>query len=351
MTDASDVEFGLDTFGDVTVDLEGAPISQAQTIRNVVAEGRLADEVGVDAFGLGEHHRVEFAVSSPEVVLAGIASVTERIKLGSAVTVLSSDDPVRVWQRFSELDAISGGRAEVILGRGSFIESFPLFGYSLDDYEELFEQKLALWVRLLEEAPVRWEGGLRPAIPGIEVYPKTESGHIRTWVGVGGSPQSVVRAAHHGLPLTLAIIGGDPRRFAPFIRLYRQALEEIAQQRGAEPQPLPVAVHSPGFVARTDEEAYERFVPFFMQQRAKIGAERGWPPPRPDEVRGEIEHGALHLGSPETVARKVAATVRDLGVQRFDLKYSGSMPHEYAMESIELYGREVLPMVKDLLAG
>jgi len=345
------VQFGVDTFGDVTVDRSGERISQAQTIRNVVAEGRLADEVGLDAFGLGEHHRIEFAVSNPEVVLAAIAGVTERIKLGSAVTVLSSDDPVRVWQRFSELDAISGGRAEVILGRGSFIESFPLFGYSMSDYEELFEQKLDLWVRLLEEGPVTWEGGMRPPIDGLEVYPKTESGRITTWVGVGGSPQSVVRAASHGLPLTLAIIGGDPRRFAPFIRLYHQARQEILHDREVLGDPLPVAVHSPGFVARTDEEAYERFVPFFIEQRTKIGAERGWPPPRPDEVREEIAHGALHLGSPETVARKVAATVRDLGIQRFDLKYSGSMPHEYAMESIDLYGREVIPMVKDMLAS
>ncbi len=349
VADAGDVRFGLDTFGDVTVDLEGRPISQAQTIRNVVAEGRLADEVGIDAFGVGEHHRVDFAVSNPEVVLAGIAAVTERIRLGSAVTVLSSDDPVRVWQRFSELDAISGGRAEVILGRGSFTESFPLFGYPLSDYEELFEQKLELWVRLLDEGPVHWDGGMRPAIDGLEIYPKTESGRIATWIGVGGSPQSVIRAASHGLPLTLAIIGGDVRRFAPFIRLFHQARQEIAHERRTLADPLPVAVHSPGFVARTDEEAFERFVPFFVEQRARIGAERGWPPPRPDEVRHEIEHGALHLGSPETVARKVAATVRDLGIQRFDLKYSGSMPHEYAMESIDLYGREVVPMVKDLL--
>jgi probable LLM family oxidoreductase len=345
------VQFGVDTFGDVTVDLEGERISQAQTIRNVVAEGRLADEVGIDAFGLGEHHRIEFAVSSPEVVLGAIAAVTQRIKLGSAVTVLSSDDPVRVWQRFSELDAISGGRAEVILGRGSFTESFPLFGYSMSDYEELFEQKLELWTRLLDEGPVTWEGGLRPAIGGINVYPKTETGRIMTWVGVGGSPQSVVRAASHGLPLTLAIIGGDPRRFAPFIKLYHQARQEISHDRGVLAEPLPVAVHVPGFVAHTDAEAFERFVPFFMEQRATIGAERGWPPPRVDEVRNEIEHGALHLGSPETVARKVAATVRDLGIQRFDLKYSGHMPHEYAMESIDLYGREVLPMVKDILAS
>jgi len=338
------LQFGVDTFGDVTVDREGARLSQPQVIRNVVEEGVLADQVGIDAFGLGEHHRHEFAVSTPETVLAAIAARTERITLGSAVTVLSSDDPVRVWQRFSTLDAISGGRAEVILGRGSFTESFPLFGYSLADYEQLFEQKLDLWVRLLDEGPVHWDGSMRPAIDGLEVYPKSESGRISTWVGVGGSPQSVVRAAKHGLPLTLAIIGGAPGRFLPFVGLYHQALEQLGM-----PQ-LPVAVHSPGFVAETDDLARERFVPYFMEQRAVIGAERGWPPPHPDEVRNEIEHGSLYVGSPETVARKIATTVRQLGIQRFDLKYSGPMPHEYSMEAIELYGTQVIPRVRELLA-
>lgn len=349
--DFEQVEFGLDTFGDVTVDAGGERVPYDQVIRNVVDEAVLADQVGIDFFGVGEHHRDDFAVSAPEIVLAAIAGRTRSIRLGTAVTVLSSDDPVRVFEKFATLDAVSDGRAEIILGRGSFTESFPLFGYPLSDYEELFEQKLDLWVRLLDEGPVQWEGGLRPPIDGLELYPKTESGRIKTWIGVGGSPQSVVRAAGYGLPLTLAIIGGDVRRFAPFIKLYHQALEEISHDRQVLTPTLPVAVHSPGFVAKTDEEAYERFVPFFIQQRTKIGAERGWPPPRPDEVRNEIAHGALHLGSPETVARKIAATVKDLGIQRFDLKYSGSMPHEYAMESIDLYGREVLPMVKDILAS
>jgi len=344
MIDPASLTFGVDTFGDVSVDTTGAPKHQAEVIRDVIEEGRLADEVGIDAFGLGEHHRHEFAVSSPEVVLAGIASVTERIRLGSAVTVLSSDDPVRVWQRFATLDAISGGRAEVILGRGSFTESFPLFGYSLADYEALFEEKLDLFHALLAERPVTWSGSLRPPLSGQEVYPKTESGRITTWVGVGGSPESVVRAARYHLPLTLAIIGGAPARFRPFVELFHRALDELELTR------LPVAVHSPGFVARTDEEAYERYVPHFIRQRAVIGAERGWPPPQPDEVRREIAEGALHLGSPETVARKIAATIRELGIDRFDLKYSGTMPHEHAMESIELYGNEVIPMVRDLLA-
>jgi alkanesulfonate monooxygenase SsuD/methylene tetrahydromethanopterin reductase-like flavin-dependent oxidoreductase (luciferase family) len=244
-----------------------------------------------------------------------------------------------VWQRFSAIDAISAGRAEITLGRGSFTESFPLFCYSLRDYEQLFEEKLALWARLLNEGPVQWGGGLRPAIDGIDIYPKTASGRIPTWIGVGGSPESVVRTARYGFGLILAIIGGDVRRFAPFIQLFREAREG-----------LPVAVHSPGFIAPTDEQAYERFAPFFIAQRTKIGRERGWPPPHPAEVRQEITHGALHLGSPETVARKIAATIGSLGVDRFDLKYSGSMPHEYAMEAIELYGTQVIPMVRDMLS-
>ncbi len=340
---ADEVTFGVDTFGAVTKDLDGDTVPQHQVIRNIVAEGRLADEAGVDHFGLGEHHRVEFAVSNPHTVLAGLATVTKRITLGTAVTVLSSDDPVRVWQQFAEIDALSNGRAEAVLGRGSFIESYGLFGYSLSDYDELFEEKLELFSALLDEGPVTWSGRLRPAPTGTQVYPKTAGGRIPAWIAVGGSPESVVRAARHGIPLMLAIIGGAPERFRPFVELYRRALDQLGQPE------LPIAVHSPGFVAASDEAAMERFVPYWLETRAKIGKERGWGPPSPDEVRNEIEHGALHLGSPETVARKIARTIRELGIQRFDLKYDGGMPHEYSLESIERYGTEVIPMVKDML--
>jgi len=343
--DFSGVTFGVDTFGAVTRDLEGRTVPQHQVIRDIVAEGRRADEVGVDHFGLGEHHRVEFAVSNPHTVLAGLATVTERITLGTAVTVLSSDDPVRVWQQFAEIDALSGGRAEAVLGRGSFIESYGLFGHSLDDYEQLFEEKLELFHALLGEGPVSWSGRLRAPLSEQEVYPKTAGGRIPAWVAVGGSAESVVRAARYGMPLMLAIIGGDPARFRPFVELYRRALDQFGQPE------LPIAVHSPGFVAATDEEAADRFVPYWLETRTKIGRERGWGPPSPDEVRHEIEHGALHLGSSETVARKVAATIRALGIQRFDLKYDGGMPHPYSMESIERYGAEVIPMVRELLSA
>jgi probable LLM family oxidoreductase len=339
------VEFGLDTFGDVTVGLDDAPVSQAQVIRNLVAEGVLADELGIDFIGVGEHHRVDFAVSTPETVLAGIATVTKNIHLGSAVTVLSSDDPVRVYQRFATVDALSNGRAEIILGRGSFTESFPLFGYDLSKYEQLFEEKLDLFAELIKEEPVTWQGTLRAGLTDQNVYPRTEGGHLKTWIGVGGSPESVVRAASHAMPLVLAIIGGDPARFAPYVDLFHRALAQM------EKPDLPIAVHSPGFIADTDDLAAEQYWPHHRVMRDRIGAERGWPPSTEGEFRNEIEHGSLYLGSPETVARKLANTIKTLGIQRFDLKYSaGTLPHELMMHSIELYGSKVLPMVKDILA-
>jgi len=341
----SPIEFGLDTFGDLTVDEKGEHLSYAQTIRDIVAEGVLAEEVGVDFFGVGEHHRDDFAVSSPETVLAGIATQTSRIRLGSAVTVLSSDDPVRVFQRFATVDALSNGRAEVILGRGSFTESFPLFGYDLSQYQELFEQKLDLFAELLKEQPVTWSGSLRPALYDQSVYPTTEGSGIPTWIGVGGSPESVVRAARYGMPLVLAIIGGDPERFAPYVDLFHRALEQLEQPR------LPVAVHSPGYIAETDEQAFEEYWPHHEVMFRRIGAERGWPPPTPNQLRQEARDGALYLGSPETVARKMATKIAALGVNRFDMKYSvGTLPHANLTRSIELYGTKVLPMVKDMLS-
>ncbi|CAN5144814.1 LLM class flavin-dependent oxidoreductase [soil metagenome] len=343
---ATPVEFGLDTFGDVTVGLDDSPVSQAQVIRNVVAEAVLADELGVDFIGVGEHHRVDFAVSTPETVLAGIATVTKNIHLGSAVTVLSSDDPVRVFQRFATVDALSNGRAEIILGRGSFTESFPLFGYDLSKYEVLFEEKLALFAELLKEQPVTWQGTQRAGLTNQDVYPRTGGGHLKAWVGVGGSPESVVRAATFSLPLVLAIIGGDPARFAPYVDLFHRALAQM------EKPDLPIAVHSPGYIADTDDEAAEQYFAHHKAMRDRIGAERGWGPSSRAEFDNEVQHGSLYLGSPETVARKLAKTIKTLGIQRFDMKYSaGTLPHERMMRSIELYGSKVLPMVKDMLAS
>lgn len=338
------LEFGLDTFGDVTRDAAGALISHAQVIRNVVDEAVLADELGLDFIGLGEHHRADFAISSPETVLAAVASRTRRIHLGSAVTVLSSDDPIRVFQRFATLDAVSNGRAEVILGRGSFTESFPLFGFDLRKYEELFEEKLDLFAALLSQQPVTWQGKLRPPLREQLVYPPVENGTLKTWIGVGGSPQSVVRAAHYDLPLMLAIIGGDPARFTPYVDLYHRAFREFGRPA------RPIGVHSPGYVAETDAQAREELWPDYKAMRDRIGKERGWPPMGRDEFVSEAEHGSLYVGSPETVARKIAKTAKALGISRFQLKYSaGPLPHEKLMRSIELYGRKVVPMVREMM--
>lgn len=339
---ANTLELGLDTFGDVTVDAAGRRLSHAQVLRDVVAEGVLADEVGLDFLGLGEHHRADFAVSAPDVVLAAIASRTSRIRLGSAVTVLSSDDPVRVFQRFSTLDAVSNGRAEVILGRGSFVESFPLFGYRLEDYNELFEEKLDLFAALLAQEPVTWSGRTRSPLEAQRVFPPTESGSLRTWVGVGGSPESVVRAARYGFPLMLAIIGGEPARFAPLVDLYHQALDHFGKPR------QPVGIHCHGHVSGTDERARDELWPHYAAMHAAIGRERGWPPmSRQQFDRSTEPDGALFVGSPETVAAKIVQVSNVLGLSRIDLKYSaGTLPHELAMTSIDLYGSKVAPMVR-----
>jgi probable LLM family oxidoreductase len=338
--------FGLDTFGDVTHDADDRPLSHAQTIRNLVEEGVLADELGLDFFGIGEHHTDDFPLSAADVVLAAIAARTKRIHVGSAVTVLSSDDPVRVFQRYSTLNAISNGRAEVILGRGSSIDSFPLFGYDLANYEELFEEKINLFAELLKGGPVTWEGKTRAPLTNQDVVPHTEFGPFPAWIGVGGSPQSVVRAAHYGFSLMLAIIGGSPSRFAPFSRLFHQALKTF--DRG----PLPVGVHSPGHVAETDEKAREDFWPRYLQVITHVAETRGFAIPTKESFMYEVgPRGALYIGSPETVAQKIAANLTALGANRFDLKYGmGGLSHEALMRNIELYGTQVIPRVRELLA-
>jgi probable LLM family oxidoreductase len=341
-----DLELGLDTFGEVTLDDDGSLVPQPRVIRNVLQEATLADELGLDFFAVGEHHRPDLAISAPEVALAAIAARTNRIHLASAVTILSTDDPVRVYERFATLDAISGGRAEVILGRGSFTESFPLFGYQLEDYDLLFEEKLALFAELLKEGPVTWSGQTRPPLTGQRVYPTTESGSLRTWIGVGGTPQSVLRAARYGFPLVVAIIGGQPMRFEPLIELYRRALREYGQPE------RPVAAHSPGHIADSDEQARDEVWPHYQAFYTKIGRERGWPPTtRAQFDTGSGPDGALFVGSPETVATKIVRVARGLGLSRFDLKYSmGTLPHPKLIRSIELYGTKVAPLVKEALA-
>ena len=337
---------GLDTFGDLNRE-QGRPVSHAQTIRNVVEQGVLAEQVGVDFFGIGEHHTDDFPMPAADVVLAAIAARTSRIHLGSAVTVLSSDDPVRVFQRFSTLNALSGGRTEVVLGRGSSIESFPLFGFDLADYEELFEEKTELFAQIVRGGPVTWSGKTRAALHEQDIVPHIESGTLPVWIGVGGSPHSVIRAARHGFSLMLAIIGGSPVRFAPFSELFRQALAKFGQ-------PLrPIGVHSPGHVAEADEQAKEEFWPPFRDIITRLGPSRGFPPPTPDFYEREVgPSGALYVGSPETVAKKIAQNLPILGAKRFDLKLGmPGMSQASLLRNIELYGTEVVPRVRELLGA
>lgn len=339
-----DISLGLDTFGDISLGADGKPLAMDQVLRDVVEQAVLADELGIDFIGLGEHHRDDFAISAPEIVLATLAGRTRRIKLGTAVTILSTDDPVRVFQRFSTLHALSNGRAEPILGRGSFTESYPLFGHDLNDYDQLFEEKLDIFARLLRGGPVTWQGQTRAPLRNANVYPPLST-PMTTWVGVGGSPESVVRVARHDLQLMLAIIGGDPLRFKPYVELYHRAVAQLGTPA------RPIGIHSPGFVARTDEEARETLWPHYQQMFGRIGRERGWPPTTKDRYLAEVEQGALFVGSPETVARKIVRAMAGLGVQRFDLKYTtGPVPHGKMLDCLQLYGEQVIPMVRDLLA-
>ncbi len=341
----TNIEFGLDTFGDITLDDKGAPQSAGVVIREVVEQAKLADELGLSGFNIGEHHRDDYAVSAPDTILAGIATVTKNIRLGTGVTVLSSEDPVRVYQRFATIDALSNGRAEITAGRGSFIESFPLFGYDLNDYHVLFEEKLELLVKLLKEDAVTWSGTTRASLTNQQVYPKTERGRIPLRVGVGGSPESVLRAAKYGIPMALAIIGGDPARFAPYANLYRETLDKTGQAQ------LPISIHSPGHIAETDEQAIEEQWPHYQTAFGRIGRERGWGPMTKMHYMSEVNGGSLYVGSPETVARKIAYAISSIGANRFDLKYAnGPMPHSKTMKSIELYATKVVPLVNELLS-
>ncbi|WP_241236446.1 LLM class flavin-dependent oxidoreductase [Brevibacillus marinus] len=343
------MEIGISTFLETTPDpLTGEVISHAERLRRAVEEIVLADQVGLDVYGVGEHHRADYASSAPAVVLAAAAPMTKRIRLTSAVTVLSSDDPVRVFQDFATLDGLSNGRAEIMAGRGSFIESFPLFGYRLEDYDELFEEKLELLLAIRSSEKVTWRGGHRPAIANLGVYPRPVQNPLPVWIASGGTPQSVVRAGMLGLPIVLAIIGGMPERFAPLVALYKEA----AVKAGHDPDKLEIATHSHGFVADTTEEAAEKFFPSTQAQMNVIGRERGWPfYDRAAYDAARSLRGALYVGDPEYVAEKIVLLRKNLGVTRFFLHVNvGTMPHRDVLRAIELLGTKVAPLVRKEIA-
>ena len=343
------MELGISTFVETSPDVvTGETISHAQRLREVVEEIVLADRVGLDVYGVGEHHRADYAASAPAVLLAAAATQTKRIRLTSAVTVLSSDDPVRVFQSFATLDGLSEGRAEIMAGRGSFIESFPLFGYDLKDYDELFDEKLELLLKLAKSEKVDWKGGHRPAISNLGIYPRPVQQPLPVWIGSGGNPESVVRAGMLGLPLVLAIIGGRPVQFAPLVKLYKRA----AAQAGHDPAKLPVASHSHGFIADTAELAAAQFYPSTQAVMNQLGRERGWPPyDRASFDTARSAEGALYVGDPETVAKKIIDLRKKVGITRFFLHTPlGTMPHEQVMRAIELLGKEVAPRVREEIA-
>lgn len=341
---AEKIEFGLNSFGEVATDGDRV-MSDAETVRLLIEEARLAESVGLDVFSIGEHYRTGHNDSATPVLLAAIATATERIALGTSVTVLSTNDPVRVYQEFSTLDAVSGGRAQLVLGRASATEAFPLFGYDLADYERLFEEKLELFMRLQREEAVTWSGTVRPPLVEQTLHPRMRPGGIPTWIGVGGSPDSVVRAARYGLPLMLAIIGGTPQRFAGHVELYHRALAKFGQAE------QPVGQHSLGLIADSDAEARELWWRYWQPVVEQVARERGFYPPTRERYERELDTGALFVGSPDTVARKIATMVRDLRLSRFDLKYDVMhLPRQARARTIELLGREVAPRVREILA-
>lgn len=344
------MEFGIYTFGDNMPDpTTGVRLDPAERIRDLLEEIELADQVGLDVFGLGEHHRADYLVSAPDVVLAAAAARTKSIRLTSAVTVLSSDDPVRVFQRFATLDLVSSGRAEIMAGRGSFIESFPLFGFDLADYDALFAENLELLLRIRDQERVSWQGGHRAAIQDLGVYPRPFQQPLPVWIAVGGTPQSVVRAGVLGLPLAIAIIGGNPAHFQPLVELYHRAGKEA----GNDPAGLRVGINSHGFIAENSQEAADIAFPPFAAVMTKLGQERGWPP----TTRGQFEaqrrlNGALFVGSPSEVAEKILYQHELFNHDRFLIQFSvGTLPHDKMMKSIELFGTQVVPEVRKALGG
>lgn len=339
------MEIGISTFGDLELDKQtGKPVNVHKRIKELIEQIELADQVGLDVFAVGEHHRPDYAVSSPATILAAAAARTKNIRLSSSVTVLSSDDPVRVFQSFSTVDHLSDGRAEIMAGRGSFIESFPLFGYNLDDYDQLFSEKLDLLIKLNESETINWKGKLRPSINNLGVYPRPFQKKLPIWIAVGGTPESVVRAAGYGVPMMLAIIGGSPERFVPLTRLYREA----AQKSGHKTDDLKIGINSHLYVADTSQQAADEYFPFYAEVMSRIGRERGWPPTTRqhyDAMRSPS--GSLMVGSPQEIIDKILFEHNLFKHDRFLAQIDvGALPHDKLMRSIELLGTRVAPEIR-----
>lgn len=340
------MEIGISTF--LHANPANGGVSHAQRLRQAMEEIQLADEVGLDVYAIGEHHRIDYTSSSPAVILAAAAATTKRIRLSSAVTVLSSDDPVRVYQDFATLDGLSNGRAEIMAGRGSFIESFPLFGYDLQNYEELYEEKLELLLKIRASEKVTWRGGHRPAIDNMGIYPRAQQELLPVWIGTGGSPESAIRAGLLGLPIVFSILGGMPERFAPLVELYKEA----AVRAGHDLNTLQIASHSHGFISDTTQEATERYYPVMAAQMNQIGRERGWQPYTRDtfDVANRLQ-GSLYVGDPEYVAEKILLLHKNLSLTRFLMYVDfSSLPHRELLRTIELLGTKVVPIVRKELA-
>ncbi|MFT8401100.1 MAG: LLM class flavin-dependent oxidoreductase [Lentilactobacillus diolivorans] len=344
MVNVNNLQFGIETFGDIVSAEDGSLLTAGQSIRQIVKEGELADKLGIDVIGVGEHHRPDYSVSSPEVVLGAIASVTQNINLATAVTVLSSDDPIRVYERFATLEGLSNGRAQVMLGRGSFTESFPLFGYDLTDYDDLFNEKLELYSQLIKEKPITWHGKFTPSLKDQDVYPKTDYAGLETYIGIGGSPESIIRTARYGYKVILAIIGGQADRFVPYIDLYKKAAAQYKM-------PIqPIAVHSHGFIADDEEQAVAVAWKNIKANFDRIGLTRGWAPMSREQFDGETKSGSFYVGNPEHVAQRIARTIKLLDLGRFDLVYgAGNQTAAQRERMIELYATKVIPRVKEIL--
>lgn len=344
---ATNYEFGLDTFGDLAFHDDGTALDGGETLRQVIKEAKLADDLGIYRIALGEHHRPEFAISSPEVVLGAMATVTNQIKLGTAVTVLSSDDPVRVFERFSTLHGLSHGREEIMLGRGSFTESFPLFGFNLEDYNGLFEEKIAMWQKLLEGKPMNWTGKYTQKLTDTTVYPQLPQGEtISTSLAVGGSPESIIRAVAYDIPVVIAIIGGEPIRFRPYVDLYKKAAAQFKKPE------RPLGMHAHGIILDDEAEAVEVGFKYIKAEMDRIGIDRGWAPMTRDRFEFEIDKGSYYVGTPEQVAQKIARNMKALDMKRFDLVYgTGGQLLSQREATIRNFGERVIPRVKELLGG